>query len=59
MQYTIPADVEIPLEVIRQLESLCDTPLQVQDNINNIVEWAYDMAYGAYGREEEAPGSKQ
>jgi hypothetical protein len=55
MTYTIPQDVEIRSDVIKQLESLYATPREVQEQINNIVEWAYDMAYGGYGRDASTP----
>jgi len=57
MTYTIPKDVEINTEVIRQLELICANSQQVQDQIDNIVEWAYDMAYGGYGRDTSTPNS--
>jgi hypothetical protein len=57
MTYTIPKDVEIRTDVICQLESICANPQEVQAQIDNIVEWAYDMAYGGYGRDAITPNS--
>jgi hypothetical protein len=55
MPYTIPEDVEINADVIHQLESEYANPQQVQEQINHLVEWAYDVAYGGYGRDTSTP----
>jgi hypothetical protein len=53
--YTIPVDVDVSPEIIKHLESVCATPEEVQQQLDMVVEWASDMAYGAYGRSEGAP----
>jgi hypothetical protein len=53
--YTIPYDIAVSPEIIKHLESIYATPEEVQEHINMVIEWACDMAYGAYGRGEGTP----